>query len=60
MEAMETRLDYLTDVVTGSASKAAEQELWDQFDHLSLMADVLHYIKTGNKPLGTSGIFHLI
>ena len=54
------RLQTVQQRIVKSVNLAVECENWDAFDKYSNMVDLLEYIKTGKKPLSTSGIFHII
>lgn len=57
---MQERLERIKQRIAENMKLAAERENWDAFDKYSNMVDLLEYIKTGKKPLATSGIFHIL
>lgn len=57
---MKERLQTVQDRLAEAVKLAVEREKWDAFDKYSNMIDLLEYIKTGKKPLATSGVFHII
>ncbi len=54
------RLQTVQQRIAESVKLAVERENWDAFDKYSNVVDLLEYIKTGKKPLSTSGMFHII